>query len=60
MNKTLRQYITELERLADKHGDGLSVVVRTGYSFRKYTYDDVYKPKIVTPKTNPRVLVNPV
>ena len=63
MVKTLRQYIKELEQLANKHGDDLPVVVRTSdrfNPFRKYTYEDVYKPKIVCKKTNPRVLVNPI
>ena len=62
MIKTLRQYIEELERLADKHGDDLPVVVRVydRFNYRKYTYEDVYKSKVVCPKTDPKVLINPI
>lgn len=63
MTKTLRQYIQSLERLADKHGDNLPVVVKTFDKFnpyKKYRYEDVYNPKVVCQKTNPRILVNPI
>ena len=60
--KTLRQYINSLERLALKYGDDTPVVTRLSNSvyasYNSYNYERASAPKVVTPKTSPRIVVN--
>jgi hypothetical protein len=59
-DKSLRQYITELEKIAKEYGDDLPIKIRitTTYLPRNKFY---HKPllRIENPKSNPQVVIIP-
>jgi hypothetical protein len=58
-DKSLRQYITELERIAGEFGDDLPVLLKFTPAYIPYCpiYRDL-KVRVERPKTSPRVVVS--